>query len=35
MNELLYQHGYGMSGIYIYSLFVDGKLMQSKKMVFK
>lgn len=34
MNEVLYSHGYHMSGTFIYSLIVDGKSIQSKKMVF-
>ncbi|WP_276132170.1 M28 family peptidase [Polluticoccus soli] len=35
MNELMYQHGYGMSGIYTYSLLIDGRSIQSKKMIFR
>lgn len=35
MNELMYQHGYGMSGIYTYSLVIDGRSIQSKKMIFR
>lgn len=34
MNEVLYQHGYGQVGTYIYSLIVDGKNMGSKRMIF-
>jgi hypothetical protein len=34
MNEVLYEHGYNVSGTYIYSLLLDGKLLQSKRMVF-
>ena len=34
MNEILYDHGYNMSGTYIYTLIVDGKAVQSKRMVF-
>jgi hypothetical protein len=32
--EVVYQHGYHASGTYIYSLVVDGKRLQSRKMVF-
>jgi hypothetical protein len=34
VNEVLYKHGYGMSGTYTYTLLVDGRTVQSKKMVF-
>jgi len=34
MNEIDYSHGYHMSGTFIYSLEIDGKIVQSKKMVF-
>jgi hypothetical protein len=34
MNETLYEHGYGYSGIYYYSLFIDNKLIQTNTMVF-
>lgn len=34
MNEVLYEHGYGASGIFMYTLMIDGKAIQSKKMVF-
>src|SRR5688572_23128812 len=34
MNEVLFHHGYNMTGTYLYSLFVDGKLVGTKKMVF-
>jgi len=34
MNEVLYEHGYNVSGIYIYSLVIDGKVVQSREMVF-
>ena len=34
MNEVWYKHGYGMSGIYTYTLVVDGKTLQSKRMEF-
>ena len=33
-NEVLYTHGYGTNGIHSYSLFIDGELIESKKMVF-
>ncbi len=34
MNEINYDHGYHKSGTYIYSLMIDGKIVQSKQMVF-
>ena len=34
MNEVIYDHGYGIEGNFIYSLYVDGKLIGSKKMTF-
>ena len=34
MNELIYDHGYNVSGTFIYTLVVDGKEIESKKMVF-
>lgn len=34
MNEVLFHHGYNMTGTYLYSLFVDGILIGTKKMVF-
>jgi len=34
MNEVLYEHGYGASGAYLYSLVVDGKVAMTKQMVF-
>ena len=34
VNELLYEHGYNMSGTFIYTLVIDGKEIESKKMVF-
>ena len=33
-NEALYEHGYNASGTYIYTLVVDGREVQSKRMVF-
>lgn len=34
MNEVLYEHGYGFSGIYTYTLVIDGKPVQTKTMIF-
>lgn len=34
MNEVLYDHGYNASGTYVYSLVIDGKVVQSNRMVF-
>lgn len=34
MNEVLYEHGYNLSGTYIYSLVIDGKVVESRKMSF-
>jgi hypothetical protein len=34
MNDILYEHGYGMSGTYNYSLVIDGKTIMTRKMVF-
>ena len=34
MNEVIYDHGYGIEGNFIYSLYVDGELIGSKKMTF-
>jgi hypothetical protein len=34
INEVQYKHGYGKSGIFNYSLFVDYQLIESKRMVF-
>ncbi len=34
VNEIEYSHGYNMSGTFIYTLVVDGKALQSKRMVF-
>jgi len=34
MNEVLYEHGYNLSGTYIYSLLIDGKIVESRKMSF-
>jgi hypothetical protein len=34
LNEVLYEHGYGASGTYLYSLVIDGKIVSTKQMVF-
>ncbi len=34
LNEVLYDHGYGQVGTYAYSLFVDGKCLGTKQMIF-
>jgi hypothetical protein len=34
MNEVLYTHGYGGVGTYVYTLLVDGHPVDAKKMVF-
>jgi hypothetical protein len=34
MNEVLFQHGYNMSGTYLYSLFANDQLIATKKMMF-
>jgi hypothetical protein len=34
MNEVLYEHGYNMVGTYLYSLYINGVLVDTKKMVF-
>ena len=34
MNEVTYEHGYHASGTFIYTLKIDGKPVQSKRMVF-
>jgi hypothetical protein len=34
INEITYEHGFNMTGTYIYSLIVDGKIIQSRRMVF-
>jgi hypothetical protein len=34
MNELVYEHGYNRSGTFIYTLVIDGREVESKKMVF-
>lgn len=34
LNEVVYVHGYGSQGTYVYSLVVDGRVLESKRMVF-
>jgi hypothetical protein len=34
INEIIYDHGYNVSGTFIYSLLIDGKLIESRRMVF-
>lgn len=34
MNEVLYEHGYNVTGVFAYSLVVDGKVVGTKEMVF-
>jgi hypothetical protein len=34
MNEVLYHHGYNMTGTYLYSLFVDDRLIETRRMIF-
>ncbi len=34
VNEVVYEHGYNQSGIFIYTLVIDGKQVQSRKMIF-
>lgn len=34
MNEIIYEHGYNMSGTYVYMLVVDGKKIDSRRMIF-
>ena len=33
-NDVLYEHGYGSTGTYLYSLVVDGKVIDTKRMIF-
>ncbi|MDP4664114.1 MAG: M28 family peptidase [Salibacteraceae bacterium] len=35
INEIIYDHGYGQTGTFIYSLNIDGNILASKKMVFR
>ncbi len=34
MNEVLFHHGYNMTGTYLYSLYINDRLIATKKMVF-
>ncbi len=34
INEIMYWHGYNMAGTFIYTLVIDGKTIESKRMVF-
>ncbi len=34
INDVLYFHGYNATGTYIYSLEIDGKVIESKRMIF-
>ena len=34
MNEVLFPHGYNMTGTYMYSLYINDQLVATKKMVF-
>ncbi|RMF29553.1 MAG: hypothetical protein D6765_04345, partial [Bacteroidetes bacterium] len=34
LNEVLYFHGYNATGTFVYSLLVDGQVLDSKTMVF-
>lgn len=34
LNEVLYTHGYGATGTFMYSLVIDGKVVETKSMVF-
>jgi hypothetical protein len=34
INEITYDHGYNVNGTYLYSLVIDGVLIESRKMVF-
>ncbi len=34
MNEIIYDHGYNMSGTYSYSLILDGAIVETRQMVF-
>lgn len=33
-NDVLYEHGYGATGTYLYSLIVDGQIINTKRMIF-
>jgi len=34
MNEVLYEHGYNITGVFAYSLILDGKTVGTKEMIF-
>jgi len=34
MNEVVYEHGYGKVGTFVYSLFIEGKKIDAKRMIF-
>ena len=34
MNEALYTHGYGVSGVFSYALLIDGRVVERRQMVF-
>lgn len=34
LNEVLYEHGYGASGVYTYSLEINGEIIRTKRMIF-
>jgi hypothetical protein len=34
LNEVLYEHGYGRSGYYVYSLVLNGNVLASRRMIF-
>ncbi len=34
LNEILYTHGYNVTGTFVYSLQIDGKLIDSRQMIF-
>ena len=34
LNETLYTHGYGVRGTFAYSLLIDGKMVDTRQMIF-
>lgn len=34
LNEILYEHGYNVVGTFVYSLEIDGKIVDSRQMIF-
>lgn len=34
LNEVLYRHGYNMTGTFLYSLVIDGEIVETRRMVF-